>query len=325
MKFEPPILFLIFNRPDTAKLVFERIREVKPKFLYIAADGPRENRPDEVIMCQQTREIVISGIDWDCEVKTLFREKNFGCGKAVSESITWFFQNVEMGIILEDDCLPDLSFFRFCDELLIRYKDEEKIASICGTNIHTNFLDDHSYIYSLYAGIWGWASWRRSWKLYNYDMDSWNLLTNKNIILKNLKSRAEYYGIANIFDGMVTEKRLDTWDIQWFYYTLLNNRFTIFSSKNLITNIGFGSNASHTHDKESPLSQLELNSMDFPLKHNNVIEPNRRFDKANSIKYGWHKKFKLLGFLKGKLVRIIKRNQLMYGIIRKLWHGNILK
>ena len=135
--FNTPILFLIFNRPQTTLLVFEQIKKVQPKWLFIAADGPHIEKPGEEELCNETREIVLKGIDWDCEVKTLFRSENVGCMKGPSEAINWFFGNVEQGIILEDDCLPDSSFFTYCEQLLEEYKYNEKIITIGGTNLNT--------------------------------------------------------------------------------------------------------------------------------------------------------------------------------------------
>jgi len=153
--FKTPILFLIFNRPDTTKRVFAKIKKVRPKFLYIAADGPRNK--DEMILTEKVRKLVIKSIDWDCQVKTLFRENNLGCGKAVSSAIDWFFKNEEMGIILEDDCLPDLSFFYFCEEMLKKYKSNPKIMHISGDNYLPDFslTIDESYFFSKYIHIWG--------------------------------------------------------------------------------------------------------------------------------------------------------------------------
>ena len=132
--FSTPILFLIFNRPDVTKCVFEEIRKQKPQYLYLAADGPRANKPGEYEKCILAREVVLEGIDWNCELKTLYRDENLGCGKAVSEAITWFFEHVEEGIILEDDCLPNNSFFTFCSELLDRFRTTDKIMHISGNN-----------------------------------------------------------------------------------------------------------------------------------------------------------------------------------------------
>ena len=146
--FNTPILFLIFNRPDTTIEVFNRIKKIQPKYLFVAADGPRQDKIGEKEMCEATRAI-IEQIDWDCEVKTLFRESNLGCGKAVSEAISWFFVHNEMGIILEDDCLPDLSFFSFCENLLEKYKDDSRISTICASNYQLQNNTSNSYYFSI--------------------------------------------------------------------------------------------------------------------------------------------------------------------------------
>src|SRR4030042_6453503 len=153
-KLTTPVLFLIFNRPDTTEKVFDEIRKAKPKKLFVAADGPRQDKQGEKEKVGRARQIVIDGIDWDCEIKTLFRDKNLGCKVAVSSAINWFFENEEMGIILEDDCLPHQSFFRFCGELLEKYKDDERIMVISGENLlfgrkRTNY----SYYFSRYYHI----------------------------------------------------------------------------------------------------------------------------------------------------------------------------
>jgi len=198
-----PVLFLVFNRLDTTKKVFQVIKKAKPPRLYIAADGPRETKEGEAERVKAVRDYVMSNMDWECEVKTLFREKNLGCGKAVSEAITWFFENEEMGIILEDDCLPTQSFFWFCEELLIRYKHEEKIMQINGSSFLPNIDIKESYFFSKYNHIWGWASWRRAWKHFHMQYPNWEDRFEK-LHSFHLKAEKEYwrktfrkYGISN--------------------------------------------------------------------------------------------------------------------------------
>jgi len=173
-EFNTPILFLVFNRPNTTQRVFNVIRQVKPKQLFVAADGPRRDKGADEEKCEATREIV-KQIDWDCEVKTLFREENLGCGKAVSSAITWFFENVEEGIILEDDCLPNLDFFGYCEELLDRYRDNREVMFIGGDNFQKGKKwGDASYYFSAYNHVWGWATWKRTWDIYDFKLDSIN-------------------------------------------------------------------------------------------------------------------------------------------------------
>ena len=172
--FDTPVLFIIFNRPETTSLVFEQIKKVQPKYLFIAADGPRSNMPGELELCNAAREIVLNGIDWDCKIKTLFRTENAGCKKAVSKAINWFFDNVEQGIILEDDCLPDQKFFTFCKEMLWEYKDDMDIIAINGCNFNYHKNDDEGYFFSRYMNVWGWATWKRAAEMIDYNMPSWN-------------------------------------------------------------------------------------------------------------------------------------------------------
>ncbi len=155
--FNTPVLFIIFNRPETEKRVFEQIRKIKPKYLFVAADGPRKNRSDDAENCEAARKVVDENVDWPCEVKKLYRNENLGCKLAVSGAIDWFFSNVEMGIILEDDCLPDLSFFKYCEELLNKYLGDNNVMMVSGFNYLGQFcFSRNSYIYSNIGSIWGW-------------------------------------------------------------------------------------------------------------------------------------------------------------------------
>ena len=158
--FNTPILFLIFNRPEVTFAVFEQIQKIQPKYLFIAADGPRNYKENE--LCKATRDVV-QKIDWDCELKTLFRNENLGCAKNVSSAIKWFFDHVEKGIILEDDCYPDLSFFSFCEELLNYYDNNDRIMAISGFNAQLGIKrTKHSYFFAEIPLVWGWATWRKA-------------------------------------------------------------------------------------------------------------------------------------------------------------------
>jgi hypothetical protein len=229
-----PILFLIFNRPDTTAIVFEQIKIAAPSKLYIAADGPRSLKPNEVALCAQTREVV-SKIDWDCEVKTLFRDNNLGCKIAVSSAIDWFFQNEEEGIILEDDILPSLDFFNFCDCMLDAYREDARVMMVTGMN----YLDNPSqtpYFFSEYFNIWGWATWKRAWNFYDLDMSEWTQNTREEISYKFQGSYiADYFNW--LFDSL-HEKSIDTWDIQWVLSCLTNHGLCLTPYVNLVSNIG---------------------------------------------------------------------------------------
>ncbi|MCL2792951.1 MAG: nucleotide-diphospho-sugar transferase [Spirochaetaceae bacterium] len=254
--FNTPILFLIFNRLDTTKQVFEKIRSVTPSKLYIASDGPRDNRIGEDEKVKTIREYVFNSIDWNCEVKTLFREKNLGCGKAVSQAITWFFENEEMGIILEDDCLPSSSFFPYCEELLNKYKDDARIFHIAGHNPLTYTKMKYSYYFARIQHCWGWASWRRAWEKYSFDINDLNSFMRQKKINKIFATKADRIYWTNIFIGMA-EHKVDTWDYQWTYTIFNNNGICINPSKNLVTNIGFGPDATHTTNDDPSRNNQE--------------------------------------------------------------------
>ncbi|HNR86816.1 MAG TPA: hypothetical protein PKM65_00580 [Spirochaetota bacterium] len=240
-----PILFIIFNRPETTRLVFERIRQAKPTRLFVSADGPRSSVPDEAERCREARAIV-ERIDWDCEVKTFFKDSNCGCRVMVSSAITWFFDNVEEGIILEDDCLPDMSFFPFCAELLERYRNDNRIYMISGNNFQFGVKrGTGSYYFSKTNHIWGWASWRRAWRQYDVTLASFPEFKRNNIIQNIFVKKKEQRQWMRNFQ-LVYNGKLNTWDHQWAYAILTNNGMSIMPNVNLVSNIGFATGATHT-------------------------------------------------------------------------------
>ena len=262
-----PILFILFNRPDTTRVVFEAIRKIKPLRLYVAADGPRPTRQTDQERCAETRD-VIKGVDWDCEVKTLFREKNLGCGVGVSSAITWFYENEPEGIILEDDCLPSESFFWFCQELLEKYRHDNRVMHIGGNNFLENWpgSKEYSYYFSRNGHIWGWATWRRAWQTYDFKMKIFDQLKEKGFFDDFFLNRFEKYYRMRKFDE-VRHGRLDTWDYQWDFARFVNSGLSIAPQKNLVRNIGFGADATHTTSADGKNSDLKAMELDFPLKH----------------------------------------------------------
>jgi hypothetical protein len=273
-----PVLLLIFNRPDTTRKVFEVIREVKPVRFFVAADGQRSEKPDELEKCMEARKIA-TAVDWDCEIKTLFRNQNLGCKFAVSSAIDWFFDHVEEGIILEDDCLPHTIFFRFCEELLARYRNDTRIMMVSGDNFQFGKqCNRDSYYYSRYAHIWGWATWRRTWQNYDVGIRQWPILKNGGWLKDILKNRKveEYWN--DIFDG-VYNNTYDTWDYQLLFTCLINNGLNIVPNANLVTNIGFGPDATRT-TRKNKLSEIPLAEMRFPLVHPQLIIRDSLADEA---------------------------------------------
>lgn len=280
--FNTPILFLIFNRPEITQIVFEEIRKQKPKYLFIAADGPRFFIGEEREKCQRTRDLVLNGIDWDCEVKTLFKDENLGCGLAVSEAITWFFENVEQGIILEDDCVPHPSFFGYCETLLDKYKENDNIYVISGDNFQNGIQrGDASYFFSNYSHVWGWASWRRAWNSYDFDLKQLEVFIEKQLIktIDNRKSFRDYW--ISIFEKTAI-KEIDTWDYQWTFAVWNNKGLTVLPNVNLISNIGFGKDATHTN-RESSFSNMKTQDIGTIL-HPKKIKVESKADRYTSDK-----------------------------------------
>ncbi len=274
-----PVLFLTFNRLDTTKKVFAEIRKAKPKQLFIASDGPRKDRPEEKEIVEKIRKYLLKNIDWTCKVKTLFRKKNLGCKYAVSGAIDWFFENVEQGIILEDDCLPNKSFFRFCEELLDKYKYEKRIMHISGTNFIDEKTKDmkESYYFSKNAHIWGWATWKRAWK--NYDVEIQDKMTLKDLrkistgILEYLKNKKRLKELK--------AKRFSTWDYQWDFTIGLEGGLAIIPKDNLVENIGFGDDATNTGGglRKNVYLVRKFKEMKFPLSFRVQIKRENSLDR----------------------------------------------
>lgn len=277
MPLKTPIAFLIFNRPETTEKVFAEIAKARPEKLLVVADGPRPAKAGEAERCEQARRI-ISSVDWDCEVLTNFSDVNLGCKKRVASGLDWVFDTVEEAIVLEDDCLPSQSFFRFCEELLARYRDDTRVMQICGANFLNGWKrDEHSYYFSNYGPIWGWASWRRAWRLYDVEMKLWPELKKKRILQDFCVNQDEVKAREGIYDDVFSGK-IDTWDYQWGFAKLVNSGLSITPNVNLISNIGFGANATHTSSADNAFAGMQANEVAFPLTHPPCILRDRASD-----------------------------------------------
>ncbi len=300
--FQTPILFLIFNRPDSTKLVFESIKRIKPAKLYIAADGARKDKVGEDLLCKETRSI-IGLIDWECEIKTLLRTENLGCKIAVSSAIDWFFENEEQGIILEDDCLPNESYYNYCETLLNYYASDERIMHISGNNFQDgNVRGNGSYYFSNYNHIWGWATWKRAWKAYNVDLSFLTETEIETLIEKQFDTKKERLFWNNIFKKVIN-KTIGTWDYQWTYAVWKNNGLSILPNKNMIANIGFNNNGTHTSGVDIlGLSNMKTFSISNII-HPTEIEINKKADKYGLDHYFNPSKF---FYLYKKIIHTIK-------------------
>ena len=263
--FNTPILFLVFNRPELTIRVFEIIRKIKPTKLFIAADGPRLDTEGDIEKCKAVR-IIVTQVDWDCDLITLFRGENLGCGKAVSQAISWFFEQVEEGIILEDDCLPSGSFFIFCQKMLGQFRANEKIMHIGGSNFQNGIKRGVDDIYfSKIPHIWGWATWRESWNNYEFSLKNYSCEDVKRVVNLNIQKDEIFDYWVSVYCQMIN-KPIDTWDYQWHFAIWRNNGISIIPQKNLISNIGFGSCATHTVDVNSFVANIERH--EFQIKSN---------------------------------------------------------
>ena len=260
-----PVAFIIFNRPDTTERVFAEIARARPAKLLVIADGARAHRAGEADRCAASRAI-IDRVDWKCDISTNYSDVNLGCKNRLASGIDWVFEQVPEAIILEDDCLPHPSFFRFCDELLDKYREDERVAQIGGSNFQMGRpRGTGSYYFSRYNHIWGWATWRRAWKHYDVTMRAWNTLAKEDWLAKVFAAHGQVEFWRTRFD-MAAGQKIDTWDYQWNFAAWMNDLYTVTPNRNLISNIGFGPEATHTKRKGS-LANMEVQGMDFPLVH----------------------------------------------------------
>ena len=264
------VAFFIFNRPETTQRVFKAIAAAQPERLLVVADGARPDRPDEASLVARTRAI-IDQVDWPCVVDMNFAVENLGCKPRVSSGLEWVFEKVEEAIILEDDCLPDPSFFDYCTRLLERYRDDDRVAAISGDNFQNEISrTDDSYYFSKYFHCWGWASWRRVIQQVDFEMESWPQFSQRDGLRNWADSEAELSYWQNLF-ALQHAGEINSWAYPFFYWCWENAGLTILPNVNLISNIGFDSEATHTTSTESDLANLPTFDIG-PLKHPSVVE-----------------------------------------------------
>lgn len=264
-----PIAFLIFNRPDCTAQAFDRIREARPRTLLVVADGPRSDRPDDIANCRAARAVVEHGVDWDCDTFFNYADSNLGCRGRVSSGLDWVFNRVEEAIILEDDCLPHPSFFRFCQELLEFYRNDMRVMMISGHNEQSDLSetnDRKSYFFSTNVHIWAWATWRRAWKFYDVNMRAWPAARDGkwlwDVLTPEQNPSFWQHMLEEVYCG-----RNDTWDWQWTFACWMQRGLSILPNRNLVLNIGFSPDATHTTDVAAAHAQRPVFEMPFPLRH----------------------------------------------------------
>jgi hypothetical protein len=274
-QLQTPVAFIIFNRPDTTAQVFSAIAAARPPRLLLVADGARAGRAGEAERCASVRELA-QRIDWPCELQTNLSEVNLGCRARVSSGIDWVFEQVSEAIILEDDCLPHPTFFRYCDELLQRYRDDERVGMICGDNFQFGrAVGNGDYYFSKYAHIWGWASWRRAWENYDVRLRCWPEFLASGAIHR-LTENCEREFWIDVF-GRLYAGLIDTWDYQWTFGLWAHSMLNLMPQVNLVSNIGFGPEATHTRGA-SRLANLVTQASRFPLRAPALVSANREAD-----------------------------------------------
>lgn len=270
-----PVLIIAYRREDTTRKVLEVVRAARPERLYVACNAPRPGRPAEVEQCAMVRRL-FDAVDWPCEVHRLFRDKHLCARDSISGAISWFFEHEPQGIILEDDCVPSPSFFRFAGELLDRYADDRRVGMISGDNFqYGQRRGEDSYYFSRYCHIWGWATWRDRWASYDATLSLWPKY--RSLVLSRLDGVLERAYWAKLLDRTHRGK-VDTWDYQWQFANWLNHWVNVIPQTNLVTNIGFGEQAHHTRNL-TRAANMVAEQLAFPLTHPETFLPDRRADR----------------------------------------------
>lgn len=280
-RLQSPVAFLIFNRPELTERVFARIAQAKPAKLLLVADGARADRPGEAERCKAARSVVLDHIDWPCEVVTNISETNLGCRRRVSSGLDWVFSLAEQAIVLEDDCLPDPTLFRFFDDMLARYREDQRVMMVSGFNpLRTGWkADAQQYHFSFCGSIWGWASWRRAWASYDVEMRRWRSEEIRERI-KDVMADPEIYEPRLAAYDKTHCGEIDTWDFQWSFARAIQSGLSVVPAGNLISNIGFGVDATHTRKSNAIVEDVPTVEMSFPIRFHDYVAVDRGYDRA---------------------------------------------
>jgi hypothetical protein len=297
--FAAAVAFIIFNRPELTARTFSVIAAARPSTLLVVADGPRDGRIEDIELCRRARE-VLRGVDWPCDLRLNCSAVNLGCRKRVSSGLDWVFSQVEEAIVLEDDCLPELPFFGYCSNLLEKYRNEPRVMHIGGDNFQSRHWQClHSYYFSRYPHNWGWASWRRAWRWYDVEMGWWPQLRRSSWLAQVCPDAVEEAYWREIFDK-VYDRQIDTWDYQWVLSCWLRDGVAVSPARNLVSNIGFGADATHTKG-QSPFAEMPTAELG-PIVHPPMIEIDRIADR-----YTFGRNFGVRGIRQDSLQRRIRR------------------
>lgn len=275
-----PVLVMGYRRPDLVAEVMEAVSRARPRRIFLACDGPNPDRPGEAALVGATRTAMESAITWDCEVRSRYADTNQGCRVAVQQAISWFFSEVEEGVILEDDCVPHPDFFPYCAELLERYRDNDRVMNISGDGAlnYPGSVSDTSYVFSHQPLIWGWATWRRAWNHYDADLQQWaNLRQDAAAVRRIFGSRAAADWWSRVLDGLLFDGKPDTWDYQWTFSVMARMGVSIIPAVNLVSNTGFRGDATHTFNPKGPRVNAATEGL-LPLRHPASVHVDSRTD-----------------------------------------------
>lgn len=276
---DTPVVFIIFNRPEKTKRVFDRIRDAEPSDLYVIADGPRQDVPDDQDACAATRDVV-ADVDWNCTVRRNYADTNLGCFERIYTGIDWVFDSAEDAIILEDDCLPHPDFFRFCEQLLEIYRNDERVMDVGGSNpLETWKAESQDYHFSYTGMLWGWATWQTAWAEYDPEMSLWEQREAKERV-RDIIADDEMFRYAKRVYQRTYEGEPDTWDYQWGFARHVNSGMSVVPAQNLVTNIGYGEDATHTNQTDNPKGGVQNYSMSFPVEERDIVAVDRKYDRA---------------------------------------------
>ena len=310
-QFNCPILLIAWRRTETLRQVIDAIRPLAPLRIFVACDGPSLERPGEVERVVATRNLIAEEIDWPCEVKHFYSDVNQGCRLGVSRAISWFFEQVDAGIILEDDCVPHPDFFSFCEELLQRYRDDTRVWCISGSNFQDGqWRGDASYYFSRYSHCWGWASWRRCWVHYDGELSHWMPLRDSGLLDSVFQNPLERQYWSNIFQRLLDQGKPDSWAYRWTLTCLFNGGLVALPNVNLVSNVGFGADATHT---KGPAISTPIDRDLSPIKHPKFILSN---SVADSYTFANHFGGRFQGFPYSWLRRLKKSLAYAYRHLR---------
>jgi hypothetical protein len=274
-----PTAIFVFNRPDKTREVLQAIAEVEPTEVLVVADGPRDDHPDDERACRETRRVVEERVDWDCDLRRNYSDENLGLRKRFATGLEWIFEEVPESIILEDDCVPDPSFFRFCQVMLEEFRDDERVMDVTGRNQLGRWKDGRQdYHFSNYGGVWGWATWRRAWEWYDPSMSLWEDEAIRERIRDVIANDDQYQYLEYIYE-QVYRGEIETWDYQWGFARHINSGLSVVPSRNLVSNIGFDESATNTTGSNAGLSGSPRYSMEFPLEMNDFVAIDRAYDR----------------------------------------------